>query len=102
MLTPITLPSRSKVGPLGKCDKGKIVASVYFGHGKIAQGVRPDTPPSEHTPRSGVVFCDTSGRFSFNDQLLQSGFDHGDLFVDPVDWQAEVVPRSCPGPELEH
>jgi hypothetical protein len=49
----------------------------------------------------GVVFCDTSGRFSFDDQLLQSGFDHGDLFVDLTDWQAEVVPRSCPGPELE-
>jgi hypothetical protein len=41
------------------------------------------------------------GRFSCYDQSRQSSFNHRDLFIDLVDWQAEVVPRSCPGPELE-
>ena len=48
-----------------------------------------------------ITGCDTSGRFSGDDQSLQSDFNHGDLCVDLADWHAEVVARSCVGPELE-
>ena len=47
------------------------------------------------------MVLDSSGRLSRGDQSLESGFNHRDLFVDLADWQAEVVARSCAGPELE-
>jgi hypothetical protein len=48
-----------------------------------------------------ITGCDTSGRFSGDDQSLQSDFNHRDLFVDLAHWRAEVVARSCVGLELE-
>jgi hypothetical protein len=74
---------------------------LFWSRQDRSRGPTGHTAERTYSAKAASFFGDTSGRFSFDDQLLQSGFDHGDLFVDLTDWQAEVVPRSCPGPELE-